>query len=107
MGFYERREKIKEILRRKGRVHCAELAEEFLVSKNTILKDINAITPTFPITTVYGRNGGYEFAGDGSTWLNARQTEYLYTYMRKHNADPTDETFKEILDVLEHAKSKM
>ena len=89
MGFYERREKIKEILRRKGRVQCAELAEEFLVSKNTIL------------------NGGYEFAGDGSTWLNARQTEYLYTYMRKHNADPTDETFKEILDVLEHAKSKM
>lgn len=104
MGFYERREKIKEILRRKGRVQCTELAEEFMVSKNTILKDINAITPTFPIATTYGRNGGYQFTGDGTVWLNERQTQYVYAYMCKHGGDPGDETFREIIEILEHAK---
>lgn len=106
MTFYERRERIKQILKCEGRVSCGELAKRLGVTKNTIANDINAITMTFPIATYFGRNGGYEYRGDGTTILSARQTRYLYAFMRRYEAEASDEMFAEILAMLEHASPK-
>lgn len=103
--WYERRERIKMWLKRKGRATSGELASMFGVSKNTIINDINALTPVFPFTTHYGRNGGYEYLGDGTTTLSARQTQFLYRYLLGKESQAND-LFVEILELLEHAAPK-
>ena len=105
MWYYERRERIKMWLKRKGRATCGELANIFGVSKNTILNDINVLTPVFPLTTYYGRNGGYEYRGDGSSELNARQTKFLYRYLLGQETK-SNHLFVEVLEILEHAAPK-
>lgn len=106
MSYYERREKIKEMLKIKGKISGRELADEFQVSKNTILKDINAITPTFPICTTYGREGGYEYCGNGRVELKPRQAQYLHEFMERHANESDDEQFREILAILKNAQAK-
>lgn len=106
MTCYARRERIKQILMREGKASNASLAKRLGVSKNTIANDITALTPVFPVTTIYGRNGGYAYRGNGTVDLNARQTKYLYEYMRNHQAEAADDTFHEILNILKNSLRK-
>ncbi len=103
MTFYLRRERIKDMLRKKGHVTCAELAEQFGVSKNTIVKDMDTIKWDFPVVAFYGRHGGYIYIGDGTATLDRRQTQYLYQFMSQRAGDTNDGIFYEIVDILKVA----
>lgn len=103
---YVRREKIKRILRQRGRVTSKELAAELEVSKNTIVKDVNALTQIFPVSVEYGRKGAYIYIGDGSVELNERQTKYLCRFMQAHAAEAGDDMYVEVLNLLKSAERK-
>ncbi len=106
MTFCERRERIQQILRRKGHVTCGELAECLGVSKNTVLHDIDAITMIFPIASEYGRYGGYLYCGNGVAELNASQTKYIYEFMCRYAEEVKDEMFNNVLEILRRAVTR-
>lgn len=58
MTANERRIKIMTLLYRRGNTTSVKLAEEFGVSRSTIMRDIVALSMYNPIYTVQGRNGG-------------------------------------------------
>ncbi|MBQ8331866.1 MAG: HTH domain-containing protein [Clostridia bacterium] len=58
MDAVERRERIIRILMLRGQTSVKELAEQTEVSERTILRDVNFLSQSVPITTVSGRYGG-------------------------------------------------
>ncbi len=58
MTTNERRTKIMTLLYRRGNTTSSKLAEEFGVSRSTVMRDIDALSTYNPIYTVQGRNGG-------------------------------------------------
>lgn len=58
MGTAERRHEIMRLLYRRRYETVSNLAEEFGVSKRTILRDINVLSDTEPIYTQCGKHGG-------------------------------------------------
>lgn len=58
MTANERRTRIMTLLYRRGNTTSLKLAEEFGVSRSTIMRDIDALSTYNPIYTVQGRTGG-------------------------------------------------
>ena len=58
MAAAERRELIMATLRRQRRATVSNLAAAFGCSERTILRDIEALSATFPLITKHGRYGG-------------------------------------------------
>lgn len=58
MGAYERRQEIMRILCRRRHETVSNLANEFMVSTRTILRDIEILSLSEPIYTKCGRYGG-------------------------------------------------
>lgn len=81
MGPTERRQKLLEVLCRRRRDTCENLAREFGVSTRTIYSDIEVLTCSYPIEAVRGRYGGGFRVADGFTLrrkgLSAKQTALL------------------------------
>lgn len=76
----DRREEIRNIISTERVTSVADLMERFGVCKNTILHDLDVITPTTSFTTTSGRGGGITatpgwYASD--TRLNKKQEELL------------------------------
>ena len=63
LDFYARREQIKLKLLSGRRISSKELCEEFHVTKQTILKDMDKLPPSFPVASFKGPGGGYEYVG--------------------------------------------
>lgn len=64
MGTAERRIEIMRVLCRRRHETISNLAEEFGVSKRTILRDIEVLSLTEPIYTQCGRYGGGVYVTD-------------------------------------------
>lgn len=85
MGPYERRSTILDILCRNRQETVASLAAIFGVSERTIRNDIAALTCTYPIETVRGRNGGIYIAkwfNRSSRTLSSKQENLLRRLQR-------------------------
>lgn len=81
MRPYERQQRILEVLCQRRHDTYDNLAQEFHVSKMTIRRDIEVLSCSCPIETVWGgRYGGVRImdgAYSGKTFLNPEQTELL------------------------------
>ena len=102
LDFYGRRERIKTKLLSGRRVSTRELCEEFNVTKQTILKDINRLTPTFPVTAFKGPGGGYEYAGEPKLTISVELFKELCDAKRDGYAfsDEAEAELKRLSDVL-------
>ena len=65
MSPAERREVLLDVLCRRRHDTCKNLAHEFGVSERTIRRDIEALTCSYPIETVFGGHGGGIRVKDG------------------------------------------
>ena len=81
---FNRRLAIKDRLMERGKVTASEFAQEFSVSKNTIVHDISL----FIIPKRIGRLVGYVYAGTRSVMLTADEVEVLLPYIE--NSDNTE-----------------
>ncbi len=75
MGTAERRMEIMRILLRRRYEKITRLAEEFGVSKRTILRDVEALSVTEPIYTRCGRYGGGVYVTDDYSISRMYMTE--------------------------------
>ena len=78
---FNRRLAIKDRLMERGKVTASEFAQEFSVSKNTIVHDISLLSMRYPISGTTGRSGGYVYAGTRSVMLTADEVEALLPYI--------------------------
>lgn len=58
MTAAERQDMIMATLRKERKVHVHELVSVLDCSRNTVLRDIEALTRNFPLETIRGRYGG-------------------------------------------------
>ena len=86
MTSSDRRDEIRNIISNERVTSVADLMERFGVCKNTILHDLDVITPTTSFITVSGRGGGI-FATPGwyanEPHLNREQDAFLRRIMER------------------------
>ena len=77
MNTTDRRKNIMNILIFRRRTTAKELAEELDVTTRTIMKDIQALSPEYPIYTRLGGNGGIFINDDYQPYNNTLTAEEL------------------------------
>lgn len=83
LGTAERRYQIMRILCKRRSETILNLAEEFGVSKRTILRDIEALSLSEPIYTKCGRYGGGVYVLDDYVMNNMYMTEQELSVLHK------------------------
>lgn len=83
MGTSERRNEIMKILCRRRYETISNLANEFGVSRRTILRDIECLSITEPIYTQCGRYGGGVYIMDDYTLANMYMSEKELNVLNK------------------------
>ena len=79
MNTADRRTEIINILIIRRRTTARELADEFGVTTRTIQKDIQALSPGYPIYTKQGGDGGIFIGDDYKPYVNTLSADELKT----------------------------
>ncbi|MCI8930974.1 MAG: HTH domain-containing protein [Lachnospiraceae bacterium] len=79
MNTNDRRTEIMNILIIRRRTTARELAEEFGVTTRTIERDIQALSPGYPIYTKQGGDGGIFIGEDYKPYINTLSSDELDT----------------------------
>ena len=79
MNTADRRTEIINILIIRRRTTARELADEFGVTTRTIQKDIQALSPGYPIYTKQGGDGGIFIGEDYKPYVNILSADELKT----------------------------
>lgn len=109
MTASDRREQIRNLISFKRETTVAELMSRFNVSKNTILHDLDILTPTTSFTTVSGRGGGI-YASPGwyasSAYLNKEQENLLKRLLPQMKSEADIKTLESIIHAFGLPESK-
>ena len=79
MNTADRRTEIINILIIRRRTTARELADEFGITTRTIQKDIQALSPGYPIYTKQGGDGGIFIGDDYKPYVNTLSADELKT----------------------------
>ena len=79
MNTTNRRTEIMNILIIRRHTPARELAEEFGVTTRTIQRDIQALSPSFPVYTKQGGDGGIYIGDDYKPYVNTLSADELKT----------------------------
>ena len=99
MNTSDRRKNIMNILILRRRTTAREFVEELGVTARTIMNDIQALSPEYPIYTRLGGNGGIFVNDDYQSYNNTLMAEELEV-MREVCGEATDRRKRVLFKVL-------
>ena len=100
MSANQRQKEIIEYLCERRQDTMSNLAFEFGVSRQTIVKDINELSLSYPIYTVCGKHGGGVYVAEGFYLYRGKLTDKQYDLLERLSKEllgEDAETMKAIL----------
>lgn len=103
MTSAERRESIMKILNERRHESMSYFVKKFEVSRNTIVRDVDKLSMSYPIYTLKGHNGGV-FLMDGFRFVKIKLNEDQFKLLVRLHATLSEkdrEIMSEILKIVE------